>query len=130
MSVFGLAVVAASVASFASNSPPSSPAAPGPMSAEQAATAIMDYYPASARASGIEGLALLHCRENEHARLTDCTLSGESPTGFGLGEAALTLAKHSQDNIGVTESPPPSGGFVQFAFKLRPPSILPNTILP
>jgi hypothetical protein len=129
MNRFDLAVALAMTV-FCSCSPASHANPAAPMTNEQAATAILDYYPASARASGIEGLALLHCHENEHLRLTDCTLSGESPTGFGFGEAALTLANLSQDNIGVTETPSPAGGFVQFAFKLSPPSIMPNTLLP
>ncbi len=100
------------------------------VSKAQADAAILDYYPSSARAAGVEGAALLQCRLNEHVRLADCTLSGESPVGYGFGEAALKMAKLSPDNPRVAEAPRSPQVLVQFTFRLNPAAIQPNTTVP
>jgi len=100
------------------------------MTDEQAAVAIMAYYPAAARAAGVEGTASLKCVVNQHARLSECVLSAEYPAGSGFGEAALALSRLSKDNPEVSLPPQPPTRLIQFTFTLKPPSITPNTLAP
>jgi hypothetical protein len=92
---------------------------------EQAAAAIMDYYPAAARAAGVEGTATLTCLLTERARWTECTLASESPTGFGFGDAALKLAGLSKDKMKVPDVTLRRWEPVKFIFSLKPPFIEP-----
>jgi TonB family protein len=97
---------------------------------ELPATAAMEFYPAKARASAVAGGAVLKCGLSEHIRLVDCVLLGESPRGFGFGEAALALAQRSVDNPDVPPKAHPDGQVIVFKFSLTPPSIEPNTLVP
>jgi TonB family protein len=100
------------------------------LSDEQAAVAIMDYYPAAARAAGVSGFAKLLCHRTEHYRLADCTVLSETPAGSGFGAAALTLAGLSKDNPNITITPNPKGDAVTFSFSAKPAWIIPNTLVP
>jgi TonB family protein len=94
------------------------------------AVAIMKFYPAVARAAGVEGKASLICKVSEHARVSDCEVTFEAPDGYGFGDAAIALSKLSQDNPNVSITPPPKGEVITFTFRLKPPSISPNTLEP
>ncbi|HTX48254.1 MAG TPA: energy transducer TonB [Caulobacteraceae bacterium] len=84
-----------------------SPAATGPDTpADDVA-----FYPAAARAAGLEGQAVITCERNEHLALRACTLVSETPAGQGFGAAALALAAKSPDNPKVDIADP----------KVRPP---------
>jgi len=104
------------------------PATPKPVTGQQVEPAIMEYYPIAARAAGVAGTAALDCLETEHARLTDCTLVSESPTGFGFGEAALKLAMLSKDNPRVSDPSLRKRRPLAFTFSLEPPSIQPDML--
>ncbi len=111
---------------FAQTSTPS----PAPMSKADADAAVMAYYPAKARAAGIEGKAVLKCGLSDRARLENCSLMSEQPASYGFGAAALALSQLSQDNPDVPARPRPNGQEVTFKFTLKPPGISPNTLVP
>ena len=119
-----LLVTAMPVASHAQNTTPATP------SDDQAAVAIMKYYPAAARHAGVEGKAYLICKVSEHARMSDCAVSAEAPAGYGFGEAAVALSKLSRDNPDVSIIPPLKVEVITFTFSLKPPSISPNILEP
>ncbi len=129
MNIATMAAVWAVAAQGAAPATPSSVHG-GAMTESDAAVAIMDYYPAAARAAKVEGYAFLRCAVSEHARLSDCALLREKLPGSGFGEAALTLSKLSKDNPEVTMTPKPAGEIIEFTFSLDPPSISPNTLAP
>lgn len=47
------------------------------------------FYPPAARAERVEGVAWMRCLVVRRDRVRDCRLIGESPQGYGFGEAAL-----------------------------------------
>lgn len=129
MNWVGLAVAVAVTGSPVRAEPPSEKS-PSQMTKEQAAVAIMEYYPERARAEGVDGNALLKCRVTEYAVLMDCVLAEENPAGFGFGDAALALAKLTKDHPRMSETPSSAGMLSEFKFRLNPPMIEPNTLLP
>jgi protein TonB len=50
-------------------------------------------YPEKALDSGKEGSAVLQCTVKKDRALTNCTVSSETPQGFGFGDAAVQLSK-------------------------------------
>lgn len=100
------------------------------MSKADADAAVMAYYPAKARAAGIEGKAVLKCGLSDRARLENCSILAEQPASYGFGAAALALSQLSQDNPDVPARPRPNGQEVTFKFTLKPPGISPNTLVP
>jgi|HubBroStandDraft_5_1064220.scaffolds.fasta_scaffold122147_2 hypothetical protein len=86
------------------------------------------FYPAAARAAGIEGQAVIRCAHDAHLAMKDCTLVSESPPGQGFGAAALAMAAQSPDNPKVTlpgvAAAPPDDTTIRFT--LRPPNIEPD----
>jgi hypothetical protein len=91
-----------------------------------AKTAILDYYPAKARAAGVEGTAALKCDMTERHALQGCSLVSESPKGWGFGAAAMALAQHAKENIYIVS--PAAPGPITFVFSLHPPAILPDVL--
>jgi TonB family protein len=72
---------------------------PPPVAAKPPAPADdASFYPAAARAAGVEGEAAITCDRNEHLALRACKLVSETPAGQGFGAAALALAAKSPDN--------------------------------
>jgi TonB family protein len=106
-------------AAFAQNAPEAIAAAD---------TAILAYYPPAALAAKVEGSAKLKCRMDEHVALKDCTLVSETPADQGFGAAALKIAALSPENMKVTIHGHDTQ--MNFQFKLNPPSITPNVLLP
>jgi len=49
-------------------------------------------YPMGAASRGYDGEAIIHCTVNVQGLLKDCSILKETPEGYGLGQAALTLA--------------------------------------
>jgi periplasmic protein TonB len=49
-------------------------------------------YPHSALVQGIRGLVTMRCVITEPGVLSDCEVAEETPTGYGFGRAALSLA--------------------------------------
>ena len=130
-----LAVVATCALAAAAHAAPPPPdpvmdAANAQLAAAEAA--ILAFYPADAKAKGVEGEATLDCRRTLHGALTGCTLAAETPPGAGFGAAALAIAQRSRDDPTVAapqdaiDNPHP----IAFSFRLSPPEIEPNVLLP
>jgi TonB family protein len=112
-------------AAGASADPPPSPPAP-------AADRLLGYYPPAARAAGVSGEATLGCGRSEHGALVNCTLTSESPPGYGFGAAALALAAASVGNpVGhYGESAAHLALPTAFHFTADPPAITPDVFSP
>jgi len=78
--------------------PPPAAAAHATISAPVKEDPSAAYYPAAARAAGVEGSATIRCSRDEHLALIRCTLVSETPTGQGFGAAALAMAARSPEN--------------------------------
>lgn len=53
---------------------------------------MADYYPPRAVRQHREGTAVIACTVTEAGGLTACSVAGETPSGWGFGEAALRMA--------------------------------------
>ena len=51
------------------------------------------YYPPRAMDLGKEGVATISCTVTAKGTLAGCSVSGEDPSGFGFGEAALKISR-------------------------------------
>lgn len=91
---------------------------------------VLRYYPEGARAGGVEGEVELSCQFTKHAAMKDCALVGENPSGQGFGQAALALSRLSTPNPNVTVPPEKMSRKVVFKFRLHPPAIEPNPLVP
>lgn len=63
-------------------------------SAEQ----MMRAYPERAVAAGVPGSASLNCLVLANGGVTDCTVTRETPGGYGFGRAAQSLSRHFRIN--------------------------------
>jgi Gram-negative bacterial TonB protein C-terminal len=136
--VFSLAgaLALAAVAAHAQTDHPAAPAAPpaAPLPAGPATPRVnltdpvLGFYPAAAKAAGVEGQAVVRCRRDEHLALVGCTLVSEDPPGQGFGAAALAMAAKSPQNprliLKDAAAEPSSDTTVHFT--LRPPYITPD----
>jgi TonB family protein len=102
------------------------PAAAGPAPQPPDPDAV--FYPAAARAAGVEGRAVIHCARTNHLQLKDCALVSETPAGQGFGAAALAMAAANQPNPLVDTAEPAlvAPADITVSFRLRPPGIDPD----
>jgi len=86
------------------------------------------YYPAAARAAGVEGQAVIHCDRNERLALRNCKLVSETPAGQGFGAAALAMAAKSPENPKLNLADPSVRPPLDVVarFRLHPPAIVPD----
>ena len=86
------------------------------------------FYPAAARAAGVEGSAVLKCAHNEHMSVKGCVLVSETPAGQGFGAAALAMAAQATDNpkLNFSDEPARPAQEVEVRFTLHPPEIAPD----
>ena len=122
-------ILAAPVAARAATPP--APAAAGPHAAVPAPAQpdpSMVFYPAAAKAAGVEGSATIRCSRNEHLALVNCSLVSETPTGQGFGAAALAMAAQSQDNpkVDIPAMKTEASADTVLRFSLHPPAITPD----
>jgi protein TonB len=96
-----MAIVGASVGLVAAQ--PAGPSAVGmidgpidPMTAKWRRLPAIDdlarAYPAKAMENGVGGEVLMHCRVTPAGGMADCSIVSETPSGYGFGAAALSLA--------------------------------------
>jgi len=86
------------------------------------------FYPAAAKAAGLEGQATIRCGRDAQMKLAGCVLVSETPAGQGFGAAALALAAASEDNpkLDVTDPALLKPAEFTVAFRPRPPSVDPD----
>jgi TonB family protein len=123
-------------APLATHADPAPHAAPAPAHAAVAAPAtapdpVLAFYPAGARAAGVEGQATLRCARNEHLALVNCALVSETPAGQGFGAAALAMAAQSKDNpkVDLPALKTEASADTVIKFQLHPPDITPDITL-
>ena len=120
-------LAAASLASAQTDAPtaPASAPAPGHVNLTDP---VLAFYPAAARAAGVEGQAVIHCKRDEHLALTGCTLVSEDPAGQGFGAAALAMAAKSAPNprLLLKDAAAEPAADTTIKFTLRPPFITPD----
>lgn len=75
-------------------------------------------YPAAAAERLINGRGLLVCTVKGQGRLTDCDVTGETPTGWGFGHAILSLAGKFQMRSLDRDGNPVTGGHVSIPVTL------------
>ncbi|HEY3800371.1 MAG TPA: TonB family protein [Caulobacteraceae bacterium] len=110
-------------ASTASPAQPGGTALPTPPKPEDP---VLAYYPAKARAAGVEGKAVISCTRTQHLRLDACSLVSEDPAGQGFGQAALDMAAQSPDNPKISDPKAVQTAQLSIAFTLKPPAITPD----
>ncbi|HEX3919079.1 MAG TPA: TonB family protein [Caulobacteraceae bacterium] len=115
----------------AHSAPAHSAAAPTPPAPPPPAPDMI-YYPAAAKAAGIEGQATLHCGRNTHLKLENCSLVSEIPAGQGFGAAAMAMAAANIENpkVTTTESQLVDPQDIMLKFVLHPQTIDPDITLP
>jgi len=108
--------------------PPAHAAAPAPAAQPDP---VLAFYPAAARAAGVEGQATIRCSRDEHLALVGCSLVSETPTGQGFGAAALAMAAQSPDNpkVDLPELKTEASADTLLRFSLHPPGITPDITL-
>jgi len=127
-----LALAGAAAAAVADPPPPPNPAlVQAKAEVAQAQAAILAFYPADARAKGVEGDATLACRRTPHGGLVGCTVAAETPADQGFGAAALAIAGQAPEEAGVNvpADEVATAHPISFRFRLKPPSIEPNLLL-
>jgi TonB family protein len=124
--------IAAATALFVVIAAASAAADPGPPPTAPAADRLLAYYPPAARAAGVSGEATLGCGRDQHGALINCTLTSESPPGYGLGAAALALAAASVGSpVGhYGEAAAHLALPTTFHFTADPPAITPDVFSP
>ncbi len=136
--VLGLAgaLAAVSIAAHAQTDAPAASAAPqtAPPAAASAPShvtlvdPVLAYYPAAAKAAGVEGQAVIHCKRDDHLALVGCTLISEDPAGQGFGAAALAMAAKSPPNpkLLLKDAASQPAADMTIHFTLRAPYIAPD----
>ena len=132
LAMLGLAGAFACTAALA-DPPPAAPRPAPPLTTlntpdPAAAAAALAYYPAAARAAGVEGQAVIACAHNAHLALQACTLVSETPAGQGFGQAALAMAAKSPDNpkLNLPDEAAKPPEQLTIVFSQRPPTISPD----
>lgn len=80
----------------------------------------LNVYPATALAARTAGDGWVGCSVDDHGALADCTVVGESPTGHGFGQAALSLAQYFRMSVWTDEGLPTAGARIRFPIQFRP----------
>lgn len=78
---------------------------------------IQAAYPVRALDNQIEGDAFMDCVVMVDGKLTGCRIAGESPTGFGFGQAALDLAADYQLKPRYLDGEPNGGAQVRLGVR-------------
>lgn len=93
---------------------------------------VLAYYPTEAWKAGLEGSATITCRLTPLGATRDCVLVSEMPVGGGFGQAALNIAAAVAADSHLTLTPEQADApkSMTINFKLSPPSISPNLLVP
>jgi len=77
------------------------------------------YYPAAARAAGLEGHVVLSCVAKADKTLSDCVVVEETPKGKGFGQASLQAAGLFRMDLRTTDGAPVEGARVRIPIRWR-----------
>jgi hypothetical protein len=77
---------------------------------------LQSVYPIDAATRGLEGNAVLDCTVGASRAPVDCRVMGESPGGFGFGQAGLSVASAFKLAPGL-----PAGEDIEFSVAFRGP---------
>jgi len=123
-------VLAATPALAAAPAPPAAPAQPAARAAPVLTQpdGVLVFYPAAARAAGVEGSAVIRCVHDEHMGVKNCTLVSETPAGQGFGAAAMAMAAKAPDNpkLDFADEPSKPPQDIEISFSLHPAEIRPD----
>ena len=94
--------------------------------------AMLQFYPADARAKGVEGTAIIKCKRSPKGAFRDCVLDSEHPSGAGFGQAALNIAAAAPEKSRIIFTPEEASRPQQIVlfFELNPPAVRPDLFLP
>ncbi len=81
-----------------------------------------EYYPQRASDLGKGGVATISCTVTSKGTLTGCSISGEDPTGFGFGDAALKISKLFRMKPKQIDGQSVEGGSFSTRIRFRPPT--------
>lgn len=79
------------------------------------------YYPTMAQFADLTGKAILNCTVTAQGLLANCTISGETPSGFGFGDAALQMASLFRMKPMTVNGVPASGATIRIPINFRLP---------
>ena len=76
-------------------------------------------YPARALRNDVEGRATLRCKVMDAGTLTDCTVTSQTPSGYGFGNAALKLSRYFMMRPKTVDGAPVGGATVKVPIPFR-----------
>ena len=128
LAALGFVGVVASTPALAAQTAPQPAPAPKAAPASTQPDAVLVFYPAAARAAGVEGAAVIRCLHDEHMGVKNCALVSEAPAGQGFGAAALAMAAKAPGNpkLDFADEPSKPAQDIQVNFTLHPPEITPD----
>jgi len=123
LAVAGLAGVASAQVAGPSPSPGEGVVTNPDWSVKPSAADLLRFYPDRAQRYNVGGQARILCHVTAEGALDRCQVISETPTGYGIGDAALAAAKLFVMKPKTVDGQPVAGGMVVIPFNFAPPPI-------